>query len=55
MKCLAGWVITHILVTSVQLQPGIQSSSDITGDISVWGQSETFSSQGPINEVGALN
>lgn len=31
MWCPAGWVITHHLVHSVQLQPLLQSSSEVAG------------------------
>ena len=31
-----------------------QSSSEVTGDRWVWGQSGTFSLQGPIDDVGML-
>lgn len=56
----AGWVITHLLVHSVQLQPLLQSSSEVAGRGGgagkwVWGWSGTCILQGLISSGPFLN
>lgn len=54
MGCPAEWLITYLLVHSVQPYPVLQRFSEVAVYRNIWVWSGTCSLQDPINRVGML-
>lgn len=54
MRCPTGWVVTQLLVLSVNLQLFLKSFTEVWGHRRVWGQSVTCSLKDLMNGMGVL-